>query len=190
MDNAVPASEKDGKATFTIGTSPVYVRGLTGDAKVTLGAPDHSDAKPGPNAVALADLGDGSWKLSAERDIDYEDSPPRVHQAASPANSRSTQLPGRTARARRWPSIWRSRTKERRTMPFYTTLVPAKPIVIPGKASHLGLWVKAASDWGRVVYCLKDAKGERWLSASARRASGTSMTPTTGARSTSTAGAT
>jgi len=23
---------------------------------------------------------------------------------------------------------------------------------------------KAASDWGRVVYCLKDAKGERWLS--------------------------
>src|SRR5436853_2103486 len=49
-------------------------------------------------------------------------------------------------------------------MPFYTTLVPPKPIVIAGKASHLGLWVKAASDWGRVVYCLKDAKGERWLS--------------------------
>jgi hypothetical protein len=24
--------------------------------------------------------------------------------------------------------------------------------------------VKASSDWGRVVYCLKDAKGERWLS--------------------------
>src|SRR2546423_1990628 len=54
--------------------------------------------------------------------------------------------------------------KERRTMPFYTTLVPPKPIVIPGKASHLGLWVKPASDWGRVVYCLKDARGERWLS--------------------------
>jgi hypothetical protein len=49
-------------------------------------------------------------------------------------------------------------------MPFYTTLVPKKPVVIPGKASHLGLWVNAASDWGRVVYCLRDAKGERWLS--------------------------
>jgi hypothetical protein len=49
-------------------------------------------------------------------------------------------------------------------MPFYTTLVPPKPIVISGKASHLGLWLKAAGDWGRVVYCLKDAKGERWLS--------------------------
>src|SRR5262249_53512368 len=54
--------------------------------------------------------------------------------------------------------------KERKTMPFYTTLVPPRPIVIAGKASHLGLWVKAASDWGRVVYCLKDARGERWLS--------------------------
>ena len=49
-------------------------------------------------------------------------------------------------------------------MPFYTTLVPAKPLVIPGKASHLGLWARAASDWGRMVYCLRDAKGERWLS--------------------------
>jgi hypothetical protein len=49
-------------------------------------------------------------------------------------------------------------------MPFYTTLVPSKPVVIPGKGSHLGLWVKAASDWGRVVYCLRDAGGERWLS--------------------------
>ena len=26
-----------------------------------------------------------------------------------------------------------------------------------------GPWVKAASDWGRVVYCLNDAKGERWV---------------------------
>jgi hypothetical protein len=49
-------------------------------------------------------------------------------------------------------------------MPFYTALVPKKPLGIPGKASHLGLWVNAASDWGRVVYCLRDAKGERWLS--------------------------
>ena len=49
-------------------------------------------------------------------------------------------------------------------MPFCTTLVPAKPIVIPGKPSHLGLWVKAASDWGRVVYGLRDAKGQRWVS--------------------------
>jgi hypothetical protein len=49
-------------------------------------------------------------------------------------------------------------------MPFYTTLKPDAPIAIPGKASHLGMWVKASSDWGRVVYSLRDAKGEKWIS--------------------------
>ena len=54
--------------------------------------------------------------------------------------------------------------KDRGVMPFYTTLEPKSPIPIAGKASHLGLWVHAASDWGRVVYSLRDAKGEKWIS--------------------------
>jgi hypothetical protein len=163
MDNPVPSAGKEGKATFTLGTSPVYVRGLTGDAKVALGPPDHSDARPGPHAVPLADLGDGSWKLSPARDPEYEDNHPEfikrfpgrfsVHPAAGP-DGKGKAL---AVRLEKQP-------KERRTMPFYTTLVPPRPIIIPGKASHLGLWVRAASDWGRVVYCLKDAGGERWLS--------------------------
>lgn len=49
-------------------------------------------------------------------------------------------------------------------MPFFTTLRPAKPVVLPGKGSHIGVWVHASSDWGRVVYSLRDAKGEKWLS--------------------------
>jgi hypothetical protein len=163
MDNTTPAPVKDGKATFTVATSPVYVRGLTGDAKVTLGTPDHSDAKPGAQSVALADLGDGSWKLSPERDMDYED----VHLEfvkKFPGQFSLQPAAGPDAQGKALAVHLEKRPKERRTMPFYTTLIPPKPIVIPGKASHLGLWVKAASDWGRVVYCLKDAKGERWLS--------------------------
>src|SRR5262249_26387105 len=60
MDNPLSIQANEGKSTFKLGTSPVYVRGLTGDAKVTLGTPDHSDARPGAHAVALAELGDGS----------------------------------------------------------------------------------------------------------------------------------
>src|SRR5207247_4442202 len=120
MDNAAPAPEKDGKATFAVGTSSVYVRGLAGDAKVTLGTPDHSDAKPGPNTVALADLGDGSWKLSAERDTDYEDvhlefimkfaGKFSLHTGAGPVGK------GKALAVRRG-----KQEKERRTMPVYTT---------------------------------------------------------------------
>jgi hypothetical protein len=163
MDNEVPAPVKDGKSTFTIGTSPMYVRGLTGDAKVTLGPPDHSDSKPGPHAVPLADLGDGSWKLSAERDKDYEDNHPEFIKRF-PGQFSIHPATGPDDKGKALAVCLEKQPKERRTMPFYTTLVPPKPIVIPGKASHLGLWVKAASDWGRVVYCLKDSRGERWLS--------------------------
>ncbi len=163
MDNSIPLQEKDGKAAITLGTSPVYLRGLPGDAEMAIGPPDHSDAKPGPHHLPLAELGDGSWKLAAERDRDYEENHAEfirrfpglfsLHAAAGPDG----QGKAIAVRLEKQP-------KERRTMPFYTTLVPPRPIAIPGKASHLGLWVKAASDWGRVVYCLRDARGERWLS--------------------------
>jgi hypothetical protein len=49
-------------------------------------------------------------------------------------------------------------------MPWYNILTPAKPVVLEGAPSALGLWVKGASDWGRVVYTLRDAKGEKWTS--------------------------
>ncbi len=167
MDNTVPLQQKEGKATFTLSAAPIYLRGLSSDPKLTLGTPDHADAKPGPHSVMLADLGDGAWKLSSERDKDYEENHLEfIRRFTGPFSIllNETSEPGgqrpRTALAVRLEK----QPKERRTMPFYTTLVPPKPIVIPGKASHLGLWVKAASDWGRVVYCLKDAKGERWLS--------------------------
>lgn len=166
MDNEIPMPAKDvqdGKSTFPIGTSPVYVRGLTGDPKVLLGTPDHSDAKPGPNSAALADLGDGSWKVSAERDADYENNHPEFIKRF-PGEFTIHPAAGLDGKGKSLAVRLEKQPKERRTMPFYTTLVPPKPIVIPGKGSHLGLWVKASSDWGRVVYCLKDAKGERWLS--------------------------
>ncbi len=160
MDNATDISANP---SFVISPSPCYLRGLTEDAKFTLGEPDHSDVKPGANAVRLAELGDGSWKLSAERDADYEN----VHlEFVKKFPGKFTVKPEaeESGRGRSLAIHLEKQEKERRTMPFYTTLVPAKPLPIPGKASHLGLWVKAASDWGRVVYCLRDAKGERWLS--------------------------
>jgi hypothetical protein len=163
MDNAAAAVEKDGKATFTITPSPCFVRGLLADPRMTLGEADHSDAAPGPNALRLAEMGDGSWKLSAERDADYEN----VHLEfirKFPGKFTTRPVPEVAGRGKALAVHLEKQDKERRTMPFYTTLAPARPIVLPGRASHIGLWVRASSDWGRVVYCLRDAKGERWLS--------------------------
>jgi hypothetical protein len=163
MDNSTELAEKAGKIEQTATSSPCYLRGLKADAKVTLGAPDHSDARPAAESVQLGQLGDGTWKLSAERDLVYEDSHPEFIRRF-PGKFTIKPQPGDATLGKAVAVHLEKQEKERKPMPFYTTLVPQKPIVIPGKASHLGLWVKASSDWGRVVYCLKDSQGERWLS--------------------------
>jgi hypothetical protein len=163
MDNATALEEKAGQATFAVSSSPCYLRGLAADAKITLGQPDHADAQPAAEKVELAQLGDGTWKLSAERDAVYEDSHAEFIRRF-PGKFTIKPEAGDPKMGKTLAVHLDRQEKERKTMPFYTTLVPARPIEIPGKASHLGQWVKAASDWGRVVYCLKDARGERWVS--------------------------
>jgi hypothetical protein len=163
MDNSVALASRDGQASFTVSSAPCYLRGLRSDAKLTLGAPDHSDAQPAVENVRLGDLGDGTWKISSERDLTYEDSH-REFIRRFPGKFSIKPAGGDAKFGKALVVHLEKQDKERRTMPFYTMLVPAKPIVIPGKASHLGIWVQAASDWGRVVYCLKDARGERWIS--------------------------
>ncbi len=163
-DNATSLVTQDGKVTFDIGTSPVYVWGLKDVERIVLGEPDHSDAEIGEVRHFLGNLGDGTWEISTERDEDYEQSHylfirrfpgvMSVDTVAAPDEAGGVALAVRLEEQER----------ERRVMPFYTTLKPAEPIEIDGKPSHLGLWVKAAGDWGRVVYFLRDAEGERWIS--------------------------
>lgn len=155
MDNEIPVNPLE------ICPAPCYVRGLPRDAKFTLGPPDHSDSQPGNLARRVASLGDGTWTLSHERDGDYETAHLEfVVKFPGPLTAR----PVRSEKGQALAIHLGQPDKERKTMPFYASLVPRKPILLPGKPSHLGLWVRAASDWGRVVYCLRDAKGERWIS--------------------------
>jgi hypothetical protein len=164
MDNAVELREQGGQVSLTVSPSPCYVWGLADDAKIGLGGPDHSDAKPAQFAARLANLGDGGWKITEERDADYETSHIEfVKRFPSKMSVQGVAAPAEQG-GRALAVHLETPEKERKVMPFYATLTPAKPITIAGKPSHLGLWVQAASDWGRVVYCLRDANGERWLS--------------------------
>jgi len=164
MDNESVIAEKDGKVTVTASPAPCFVWGLAEDTVVILGKPDHSDAKPSELAERLASPGDGSWRLATQPDEDYEQSHPyhiyRTVGKLSIATASAPEDQGGTALAVHLGE----QDQERRLHPYYTTLVPGAPITVPGKASRLGLWAKAASDWGRVVYAIRDANGERWIS--------------------------
>jgi len=112
----------------------------------------------------LSNLGDGSWKLVAKHDEQYEDTNRlQIERFLGKMTAQSVAAP--KAQGGKALAVHLGKQEiDRKVMPYYTTFEPAKPVVIPGKATHFGLWVKASSDWGRVIYSLRDAKGERWLS--------------------------
>lgn len=53
------------------------------------------------------------------------------------------------------------------TMPMYAELVRKENLVLPGKPAEVGLWVDGNSSWGRIIFELEDASGQRWTSIGA-----------------------
>lgn len=163
-DNEVPLKEQNGTVTFTLNQSPQYLEGLPADAEIMLGESDHSDSKPGEHSKKLASLGDGTWTLSEKTDEEYtKNKPLQIERFPGKMAGKVVDAPA-NAGGKALAVHLEKQEKDRGVMPYFNTLAPAQPVAIPGKASHLGLWVKAASDWGRVVYVLRDAKDEKWIS--------------------------
>ncbi|MCM8815043.1 MAG: hypothetical protein NC931_03560, partial [Candidatus Omnitrophica bacterium] len=162
-DNVTVLREQNGAATFFIGQSPVYLEGLTEPIELSLGEPDHSDSFPSKNSIRLANLADG-WKISTARDYEYENNHKlQIERFPGEMSSQVVMVDKKYGKKALRVHLEKQKI-DRKVMPYYTTIVPPKPVLIPGKPSHIGLWAYAASDWGRVVFMLRDAKGEKWIS--------------------------
>ena len=139
---------------------PLYVYG--NDGTLELGTPDHSDSKLGKEYVKLGAVKDLFVKQDECPDPEYLlSSPGSIRRFYAPMELKKTSTGLQV--------ILPPQKKDRGVMPFYTALLPAKPIAIPGTAKYLSMEVTAASDWGRVVYVLRDAKGEQWISVGTRK---------------------
>jgi hypothetical protein len=160
MNNSRNIPAKDGKVTVETDPSVLYVSG----AEVTsaaAGEPDHADAHPTPGARQVADLGDGTWKYTSRRDRLYENG---TFAVARYPGRFTAEVINDPAHGRVLRSTLGKQEAVHELMPWYNVLEPNKPVELPGAPAALGLWVKGASDWGRVVYVLRDARGERWTS--------------------------
>lgn len=168
MDNTTPLRAVDGTVTVAVGQLPVFVYGLGDTPKLTLGEPDHTDAILGEHTHRLGNASALWAQVANLPDPNYLDSFPeairRFPAEMKVAPAEAPQEVGGAALAVELPP----QAKDRGVMPFYTTLAPKEPVPIPGKARHLSVWVKAASDWGRIVYVLRDALGETWTSVGAK----------------------
>jgi len=169
MDNAVHLKGENGKGvSLALTPEPFYVAGLPDDVQITLGPADHTDSQPAQHRKLLANIGSGDWHMSEDRDLAYEDNNHlQMHRFPGRMSVREEGCPADKGDRALAVHLEKQDT-QRWVMPFYTTLAPRKPVTIAGKASHLGLWVKADGDWGRVVYSVRDANGERWMSIGTR----------------------
>jgi hypothetical protein len=164
MNNTRVLRSQNKQVTINTDPSVVYVSfgdGSTQVASAQVGAPDNSDAVQPKEAKVLADLGDGTWRFTNQRDLLLE----KNHWAVMHYPGKFSTSPiNDAAHGRVLQTKLEKQDKVHQLMPWYNVLKPAKPITIPGAASHLGLWVKGSSDWGRFIYVLRDAKGEQWYS--------------------------
>jgi hypothetical protein len=170
MDNRIPLKHTSGLVSFTIGQSPVFLYAPHVKAMFTLGEPDHSDAttKVSKHTKSLGYMADLLRQDTSPHLIDYHYTnsfPDAIRRF--PAEMKVEKVTATREKSKRFPALnieLPPQEIDRGIMPYFSTFVLDKPVEIPGKASHLSLWVKAASDWGRVVYVLRDAKGENWIS--------------------------
>jgi hypothetical protein len=160
MNNTRTVPGKNKQVTVTTDPSVLYVTGAE-VISVAVGEPDHSDARPAKGTRLVADLGDGSWAFSGKRDTIYEHGTFAVQRFPGKFRAEVVTDP---ARGKVLRSMLDKQAAVHELMPWYNILVPKKPVVLRGAPAALGLWVKGASEWGRVIYTLRDAKGERWTS--------------------------
>ena len=162
-DNPIILKEKNGSVNFVIGQSPVYLEGLENEISFVLGEPDHSDSQPSKFSKKIANLSN-NWKIFNGRDSEYENTN-RLQIERFPGKMSIYPLKvDKKYGARALALKLEKQDIDRKVMPYYTILLPEKPVFIPGKSSYIGIWVHASSDWGRIVYSLRDAKGEKWIS--------------------------
>ncbi|MCK5845198.1 MAG: hypothetical protein KAG97_10855, partial [Victivallales bacterium] len=164
MDNIIKPEERDGKSVLSVAQIPFYVYGTDEKTAITLGAIDHSDSQPGELVKKLGNAADLFTNQTADEDIEYVDFHPaqirRFRADMDISTAKADEKYGSKALLVGLPE----QEVDRGLMPYFTCLKPENPIKIEGKASHILIWAKANSDWGRIVYVLRDAKDKLWYS--------------------------
>ena len=139
-----------------LGQTPIFMLGCKGGIEFGKAVYGKADTMPGKDAVRVSDL--SQWSVvDGPADVEYVDSFP-ANVRRFPARMEVKCVKGRLQ------ITLPADAEDRGVMPQFTALKPPKPIRLPGRPGKIALDVTASSDWGRVVYVLRDAKGEKFIS--------------------------
>ena len=163
--NETTLKAEGGKYGVTASSSPVYVVGKGVLAAVEMGPPQYADKPEGKVTVIspLASLEGWSVENGRSPELEYYDfmTPRRKGDFMFEA---VTQFNGKTDALRVTP---KPITRGKDTMSMYAVLAHKSGLPLPGTPTEIGLWVNGNSGWGRVIFDLVDASGQRWVSIGA-----------------------
>lgn len=176
MDNILALKTENGRATFEIDDIPVYLYGLPEDLEIVLGSPDHSDAALGPHRVKIANAADllaqaDGNATNRDEEADYVDvfkSVVRRFPTSMKTEVKTDGVPAEFGGKALAVDFDGAPAVDRLLMPYYTSF--RAEATFPGVPSHICAYVKGSSDWGRLVFVLRDANGEKWTSVGSRDA--------------------
>ena len=158
-----------GKVELTLSPSPVYLVGKGQIASAAAGKPVYDDQPDGrvSKLAALDSLNDWSMETAPSTELEYYDfqTPRRkgdfVFQAVP-------EFEGRSGAIRVTPQPIAG-VKATEAMPMYAVLAHKTGIPLPGTPTEIGLWINGNAGWGRVIFDLTDASGQRWISIGANQ---------------------
>jgi hypothetical protein len=160
--------------------TPVY---LVGQGKVMTGepgAPQYND-QPASKSAVVASLGKlDEWQVEPQRSMELEyynfmtlrRKGDFAFEPVERFEGKESVLKVTPQPLTPNPSPPRGEGKGGRgkdTMPMYAVLAHKKSVLLPGQPTEIGAWINGNSGWGRLIFELTDASGQRWISVGAQQ---------------------
>jgi hypothetical protein len=167
MGNERPVELVEGKGLLEISSEPLFVATPRAIGNITPGAAT-MEARPDPKTKpflvsTLAQAGD--WQVEAGRNTELEffnfENPRRRGNFAF---ENVADFAGEKSPLKVTPRLPAPGSA---FLPMYSELTHKQPVEIPGKPTEIGLMVNGNGGWGRILFELEDAGGQRWTSIGA-----------------------
>jgi hypothetical protein len=167
MGRVTDVEVKNNEAVVDVSNWPCYLSTPGPMGAIKLGEPAH-ETKPGDKSFVIAPLDKlEDWTIHNGRDAELE-----TYNFMNPR--RQGDFEYRAVAAEGGKTVLEVKPKlPVAGSPFlqmYSALALKKPLEIKGEPTQIGVLVQGNGGWGRVIFELEDAKGQRWISIGAEQA--------------------
>ena len=162
MGNESPLTFKDRRAVAQVAAEPCYVLSARPLAALEAG-PAVLEGKPDAKSFLISALDRmAEWRVETGRDAELEVYNPFCPRRKGDFRYREVAaFEGREKALEVKPQL---PVAESVHLPMYSALRHSTGVVIPGAPTEIGLMVNGNGGWGRVIFELEDASGQRWIS--------------------------